>query len=140
MTRDKKAIRKKVNSVLVDFTFRNAIYIIDPIRVQNYKDIKGTLKGAELIFYEDNPNPITGKITTETTTEQDNKEDSSGKYLDEIVIINFIQQTTDTFKNWNPDLGFLKWFMAEPSRIPMFLMFGLVAYTLLRNYLMSGMF
>ena len=114
----------------MDFSYRNSTYIIDPTRVQNYKDKDGNLVGSELIFYEDNPNPINNLEVSE---------DLSGKYLDDVVLINFIQQTTDTEKNWNPpDLGFIKWFFDTHERIPLFLMAGFVAWTLLKNWIMTG--
>jgi hypothetical protein len=129
LTRDKQAIFKKINSKKVDFQFRNATFILDSNRVQNYKNEAGQIKGAELIFFEDNPNPV---------SYEDEPKDLSGDYLDDVVIINFIQQTTDSFRVWNPiDLGFLQWFIKNPTRIPFVLMFLAVAWTLIRDY-MSG--
>lgn len=130
LTRDKKAIFKRINSKKVDFEFRKATFILDSNRVQNYKNEAGQIQGAELIFFEDNPNPVSF---------EEEPEDLSGDYLDDVVLINFIQQTTDTARNWNPiDFGFITWFIKEPQRIPFALMVILVAWTLIRNY-MSGM-
>ena len=129
LTRDKKAIRKRINSKNIDMEFRKATYILDPNRVQNFRDKKGRIEGQELIFFEDNPNPV---------SYEEKPEDLSGAYLDNVVLINFIQQTTDTFGKWNmPDFGF-GWLLANPSRIPFLLMFGFVAYTLIKNYLAGG--
>jgi hypothetical protein len=132
LTREKVAKIKKVDSKKVDHQFRKATYIIDSKRVQNYKNEDGLIQGAELIYFEDNPNPV---------HHEDEPEDLSGNYLDDVVLINFIQQTTDTFRNWNPpSLGFLKWFAENPSRIPFTLMFGVVAYTMIKNWLQTGGF
>lgn len=129
LTRDKKAIFKKVNSKKIDFEFRSATYILDSNRVQNFKNQVGQIKGAELIFYEDNPNPVSFEAEPD---------DLSGDYLNNVVVINFIQQATDTFRVWNPiDLSFLTWFIKNPVRVPMTLMFILVVWTLIRDY-MSG--
>ncbi len=130
LTRDKKAIIKKVDSKKSDWGFRKSVYILDPNRVQNFRDPSGKITGQELIFFEENPNPLNHEASPA---------DLSSKYLDNIVIINFIQQTTDTFGKWDmPNFGFLTWFIETPSRIPFVLMVGLVAWTLITNYLATG--
>jgi hypothetical protein len=130
LTRDKKATIKNVDSKRSDYEFRKAVYILDPNRVQNFQDPNGEITGQELIFFEENPNPL---------SHEDEPEDLSSQYLDDVVIINFIQQTTDTFGKWNmPSFGFLTWFIETPSRIPFVLMAGLVAWTLIKNYLAGG--
>lgn len=132
LTREKKALRKKINSKKVDYEFRNATYILDSNRVQNYKNEAGQIKGSELIFFEDNPNPLSW---------EEKPRDLSGDYLDDVVLINFIQQTTDTWRLWNPiDLGFLKWFTESPVRLPFFLMALLVAWTLIKDYMTGTLF
>lgn len=132
LTRDKKAILKEVDSKRSDYEFRKAVYILDPNRVQNHQDPDGKITGQELIFFEENPNPLSHEETPK---------DLSSEYLDDVVIINFIQQTTDTFGKWNmPSFGFLTWFIETPSRIPFVLMVVLVAYTLITNFLAGGGF
>lgn len=147
LTRDKKAKIKNVDSKRSDYEFRKAVYILDPTRVQNYQDPDGKITGQELIFFEENPNPLSHESrTTETEPEKEGDKgkkqlDLSAKYLDDVVIINFIQQTTDTFGKWNmPSFGFLTWFVETPSRIPFVLMAVLVAWTLITNYLAGGSF
>ncbi len=130
LTRDKKAIIKNVDSKRGDWEFRKSVYILDPNRVQNFRDPAGEITGQELIFFEENPNPL---------NHEDEPKDLSSKYLDNVVIINFIQQTTDTFGQWNmPSFGFLSWFIETPSRIPFALMIGLVVWTLVSNYFTTG--
>ena len=130
LTRNKKALMKNVNSKQIDYDFRHATYILDPNRVQNYRNIKGDIAGQELIFFEDNPNPVSW---------EDEPTDLSDKYLDDVVLVNFIQQTTDTFGKWNmPDFGF-GWLSKNASRLPYFLMVGFVIYTLIKNYLAGGL-
>jgi hypothetical protein len=132
LTREKKAIFKKLDSKKIDFEFRNATFILDSNRVQNYKNQAGQIKGAELIFFEDNPNPLSW---------EEKPEDLSSDYLDDVVVINFIQQATDSFRVWNPiDLSFLTWFIKNPSRIPFVLMALTVAYTLFRDYMAGVLF
>lgn len=132
LTREKKAIFKNIDSKKIDFEFRNATFILDSNRVQNYKNEAGQIKGAELIFFEDNPNPLSW---------EEKPKDLSGEYLDDMVVINFIQQATDTFRVWNPiDLSFLSWFIKNPTRIPFVLMFLAVAWTLIRDYMTGVLF
>ena len=145
LTRDKKALLNKVNSTRGDYEFRKAVYILEPARVQNYTEEKESIAGQELIFFENNPNPVTFETKApEAKTDNETKpvkdpNDLSGKYLDAIVIINFIQQTTDTYGKWNmPNLGFLSWFVKDPSRIPFVLMAGAVVWTILKNIIWGG--
>jgi hypothetical protein len=129
LTRDKQAIFKRINSKRVDFEFRKATYILEASRVQNFKDKAGQLQGAELIFFEDNPNPV---------SHEEKPDDLSGAYLNNVVVVNFIQQATDTMGNWNlGGLGF-GFLFDKPSRIPIYLMVLYVGYVLLRNYLTGG--
>lgn len=130
LTRDKKAIRKTIDSNRNDWEFRKSVYILEPGRVQNYKEDFGAISGSELIFFEENPNPL---------SYESDPEDLSADYLDDVVIINFIQQTTDTVGKWNmPGLGFLGWFFEAPSRIPMSMMFGYVIYIIIKNQFFGG--
>lgn len=139
LTRDKKARFKNVDSKRGDYEFRKSVYILDPGRVQNYQDPDGVIAGQELIFFEENPNPLRHEIEVKNGDKADSPSDLSAKYLDDIVIINFIQQTTDTYGKWDmPSFGFLTWFIETPSRIPFVLMVGMVAWTLITNYLAGG--
>ena len=141
LTRDKKAIIKNVDSKRSDYEFRKAVYILDPTRVQNYQGPDGKITDQELIFFEENPNPLSHESEKKESDNGESQTDLSSEYLDDVVIINFIQQTTDTFGKWNmPSFGFLTWFIETPSRIPFVLMVGLVAWTLITNYLAGGSF
>jgi len=131
LTRNKKAIIKKVKTKNNDYEFRKAVYILDSKRVQNYTVSGSKISGAQLIFFEDNPNPI---------NHEEKPVDLSDKYLDDVVVINFIQQTTDTFGKWGGDLGIFAWLGANISRFPYFIMFGLIAWTLVKNWLVGGNF
>jgi hypothetical protein len=127
LTRDKKALIKKINSKKSNYDFRKSMYILSPKRVQNFSDEKGTIKGTELIFFENNPNPI---------THEEKPEDLSKTYLDDVIVINFIQQTTDTFGKWDiPSFGFFNWFIEKPARLPIVFMVLSVLFILARNYL-----
>jgi hypothetical protein len=130
LTRDKRAIIKKVDAKKSNYDFRKCMYILSPKRVQNYSDRNGVMKGTELIFFEDNPNPI---------THEEKPEDLSKTFLDDVVVINFIQQTTDTFGKWDmPSLGFISWFTEKPARIPIAFMILAVLFIVARNALESG--
>jgi hypothetical protein len=129
LNKDRTVKRKKVNATKRDFEDNRSLYILSPDRIQNYIGPTGMLRGAQIIFFEDNPNGITGK---------EDPEDKSALFLNDIVKINFIQQATDTFGKWEmPSLN-LSWLWANPSRIPMLLMFLIVAWTLIQNYLATG--
>lgn len=132
LTRDKRAIIKKINSKSNDWEFRKSVYILDPKRVQNYRKIgKEAVSGSQMIFFEDNPNPVNHEAQPT---------DLSSTYLDDVVVINFIQQTTDTFGKWGVGFGFLGWIGANISRIPYFIMLMFIGWTLLKNYLVGGSF
>ena len=62
LTRDKKAIRKRVNSKSKDWEFRKSVYILEPGRVQNYTDEGMLISGQELIFFDENPNPLSHEL------------------------------------------------------------------------------
>ncbi len=141
LTRDKKARIRAVDSKRSDYEFMKSVYILDPSRVQNYQDPTGRIAGQELIFFEENPNPLRHEIKEKESDKDNTKSDLSAKYLNDIVIINFIQQTTDTFGKWNmPNFGFLAWFFETPSRIPFVLMAALIAWTLIQSYITGGSF
>lgn len=132
LTRNKQAIIKKINAKSNDWEFRKSIYILDPKRVQNYRQKgKEKVSGSQMIFFEDNPNPL---------NHEENPEDLSSGYLDDVVVINFIQQTTDTFGKWNPNLGILAWITSNMSRIPFFIMLMFIGWTLIKNYFVGGSF
>jgi hypothetical protein len=131
LTRDKKALIKNVDSKNVDHDFRDSLYILESTRVQNYTGKKGELEGTELIFFEDNPNPL---------THEESPIDLSETYLDDVVVVNFIQQTTDTFGwkfGWDI-LSPIKWIIENPVRIPMILMVLAVLGIVIRNLLEGG--
>lgn len=141
LTRDKKARIRAVDSKRSDYEFRKSVYILDPSRVQNYQNPSGMIAGQELIFFEENPNPLRHETEEKDAKNKIISSDLSAKYLDDIVIINFIQQTTDTFGKWNmPNFGFLTWFFETPSRIPFVLMVALIAWTLIQSYITGGSF
>ena len=132
LTRNKRAIIKRVNSKSNDWEFRKATYILEPSRVQNYRKIdKNKISGSELIFFEENPNPV---------NHEEKPNDLSSAYLEDVVIINFIQQTTNTFGKWEGGTGIWTWLGANLSRIPYFVMIGFVAWTLAKNYFAGGSF
>jgi hypothetical protein len=129
LKKDRTVKRKNVNPNKRDFEDNKSLYILSPDRIQNYISPNGGLRGAQIIFFEDNPNGLSG---------EDEPEDKSALFLDDIVKINFIQQATDTFGKWEmPGLN-LSWLWSNPSRLPMILMFLIVAWTLLQNYLSTG--
>lgn len=126
LTRDKKVIFKKANAKRNFYKWRKQLYILSSDRVQNFLDKKGKIAGSELIFYENNPNPVTNL--------KDAKEvDKSQSFLDEIVLINFIEQTT---KQREIDFGWLdsiRGFFDNPARVVMIFMIFIVLLTLLQS-------
>lgn len=128
LNKDRTITIKKADSNKKDFEYKKSLYILSPDRIQNYTNHRGTLIGSEIIFFEDNPNGLTND--KEGT-------DKSEIYLDDIVVINFIQQATDTFGKWDlPKLN-LGWIFDNPGKIPMILMIGWVLWILFKEYFMS---
>lgn len=126
LRKDRTAKERTANPNKRDFEVNRSLYILSPDRIQNFVDRNGSLQGAEIIFFEDNPNGLTGI---------DDPEDKSASFLDDIVKINFIQQATDTFGKWEAPNINLGWLWSNPSRLPMIFMFLIVAWVLIQNYL-----
>jgi hypothetical protein len=126
LTRDKKAIIKKARAKKGFYKWRKQLYVLSSDRVQNFLNRKGKIAGSELIFYENNPNPV-------TNLKDKNKIDKSKSFLDEIVLINFIEQTT---KQIDRDWGFIDSigdFFSNPARLIIGLMVLIVILTLMRS-------
>lgn len=126
LNKDRSVTTKKANPNKSDFEFRKSLYILSPDRIQNYRNDRGYHKDSEIIFFEDNPNGLSGAVEPE---------DKSKSYLDDVVKINFIQQATDTFGKWDLPRINLGWLFDNPERIPLILLVGAILWVVVRNYL-----
>ena len=112
LLKNREAVRHRANAKKGHFKFGDGIYIISEVEIQNIK-MKGKILGAEAIYFEGNPNAVKYKKST--------KSDTSGKYLDEIVILNALKQTGSAPRF---DFGNMFSFLA-PLKNPTNLMYGL---------------
>lgn len=124
LTKERKALFKNGDAKKTDWEFRQAVYVLTPDRIQNFVNKYGMVAGSEIIFFENNPTGVSGKVE---------QEDKSSAYLDGVVLVNFIQQTTDTFGKWNLPSFNLKWFIETPSRLPVLLMVGMIIWALFKE-------
>lgn len=130
LKKDRTAVIRKANPNKRDFEYNKALYILSPDRIHNFESQRGVIMDSEVIFFEDNPNALSG---------EDNPEDKSQKYLDDVVVTNFIQQATDTYGKWEiPTIPGIGWLFERPERIPLVLMFGWVVWIVIRNMLLGG--
>lgn len=131
LRKDRTAQFKTANPKRPDYELEKSLYILSPDRIKNWTNKHGVHEGAQIIFFEDNPNGLTSKAKAE---------DKSLTYLDDIVKINFIQQATDTMGKWNLPSVNLKWLFERPERIPMVIMFGWVAWILFGDMIWGSLF
>ncbi len=109
LLKNREAVIHKANAKKAHFRFGDGIYVISEANIQNVK-VGGKIRGAEAIYFEGNPNAVGYKSMSDT----------SGKYLDEIVILNALKQTGSA-----PRFDFGSWLsMLAPLKNPTNLMYG----------------
>lgn len=124
LLKNREAVYHRANATKKHFKFGGGIYVISEKDIQNVlKD--GKILGAEAIYFEGNPNAVGyAKVA-----------DTSGKYLDEIMIMNALKQTASgprfDFGNWLAPLAPLK----DPVNLMYILFVGIIAYGILAQAL-----
>lgn len=109
LLKNREAIIHNANAKKSHFRFGDGIYVISEANIQNVK-VGGKIRGAEAIYFEGNPNAVG----------YNSMSDTSGKYLDEIVILNALKQTGSA-----PRFDFGSWLsMLAPLKNPTNLMYG----------------
>ena len=120
LLKNREAVIHNANANKSHFRFGDGIYVISEANIQNVK-VGGKIRGAEAIYFEGNPNAV-GYLTMS---------DTSGKYLDEIVILNALKQTGSAprfdFGNWLSMLAPLK----NPTNLMYGFFFAVIIYGLL---------
>ncbi|MHA2344849.1 MAG: hypothetical protein ACXADW_23620 [Candidatus Hodarchaeales archaeon] len=80
---------KKIQASISHMEFKEGYYIVNPEAINRISKNGVLTKGSEMFFFEGNPSPIPIK-------KPDAKEaDSSSKYLDNMIYVNFLEQTGD---------------------------------------------
>lgn len=124
LLKNREAVIVRANATKAHFKFGGGIYVISEKDIQNVKR-EGRIHGAEAIYFEGNPNAIGYEKIADT----------SGKYLDEIVLMNALKQTASgprfDFANWLGYLAPLK----DPVNLMYILFVGIIAYGLLAQAL-----
>lgn len=130
---DKTVLPKKINPKNPEFSHNQGLYVVITecvnrrIKVSN----EGTeLKDAEIFYFENSSSPIPNKKPSE-----DDK-DPSSKYLDDYVIRNAIEQTGQpgVLSVFSKTAALIKP-MFKPENIIKFIIFGMIAASLLNEFL-----
>lgn len=130
LKKDRTAVNKNADPNKRDYEYNKSLYVLSPDRIHNFESQRGVIMDSEVIFFEDNPNAISG---------EKDPEDKSTQYLNDVVVTNFIQQATDTFGKWEmPKIPGVSWLFERPERIPLVLMFGWIVWIIVRNQLTGG--
>lgn len=109
LLKNREAVIHNANAKKAHFKYGDGIYVISEKDIQNVK-VGGKIRGAEAIYFEGNPNAVGYKSMSDT----------SGNYLDEIVILNALKQTGSA-----PRFDFGSWLsMLAPLKDPTNLMYG----------------
>jgi len=120
LLKNREAVIHKANAKKSHFRYGDGIYVISEANIQNVK-VEGKILGAEAIYFEGNPNAVGYRTISDT----------SGKYLDEIVILNALKQTGSAprfdFGNWLSILAPLK----DPTNLMYGFFFAVIIYGLL---------
>lgn len=119
LLKNREAVFHRANSKKGHFKFGDGIYVISEVEIQNIKR-GGKIHGAEAIYFEGNPNAIKPKKAGTA--------DASGKYLDEIVILNALKQTGSAPRY---DFGSMFAFLAplkDPVNLMYYLFFAVILY------------
>ena len=122
LLKNREAIPHRANAKKGHFRFGDGIYVISETEIQNVK-MKGKILGAEVIYFEGNPNAV--KYKKQGTA------DTSGKYLDEIVILNALKQTGSAPRF---DFGNMFSFLAplkNPVNLMYYFFFAVIVYGLI---------
>jgi len=125
--RNREALIKNINRKSTHLMYHDGLYVISPENVNNYEE-KDKIKGSEILFFEGNPNPIGIK----------KQEDNSAKYLDEILLINALSQTSESPKfHVSSIIDVIDWFK-NPANLMWLFFIGVIAYGLIWGALHGG--
>ena len=109
LLKNREAVIHNANAKKSHFKYGDGIYVISEANIQNVK-VGDKIRGAEAIYFEGNPNAVGYRVMSDT----------SGDYLDDIVIINALKQTGSA-----PRFDFSNWFsMLAPLKNPTNLIYG----------------
>ena len=81
-----KKVKVKASTGLLEF--ENGCYIITANGINRISKNEKMAKGSEMFFFEGNPSPIPIK-----KPDKDDVADPSAKYLDDMIYVNFLEQT-----------------------------------------------
>ena len=97
LLKNRQAVIHKADARKTSFKFGGGSYIITETDIQNVEQ-KGKILGAEAIYFEGNPCAVGYKEF----------KDKSGKFLNEIVILNALKQTASgPAVDWGSSFAFL---------------------------------
>ena len=67
LTRAKEAVIKTINPGTGHYRYKDGLYVITQDAIANY-EFEGKVEGAEVFFFEGNPNPITSEGIKDKST------------------------------------------------------------------------
>ncbi len=125
LLKNREAVIREADATKPSFKFGGGLYIITETDIQNVRH-DGEIHGAEAIYFEGNPCAV-GYKKKET--------EESGKFLDEIVRMNALKQTSAGPRfDFSSSLAFLG-ALKSPVKIVYLLFFGVIAYALIAQAL-----
>ena len=133
LTRAKEAVIKTISPKTGHYRYKDGLYVITQDAIANY-EFKGKVKGAEVFFFEGNPNPITAEGIKDKSTD----------FNDDELLVNALKQTS---QGPTVDLGGIMdvvsgitGYLKEPANFVWLLFYGAIAYAILTSLLAGEMF
>ena len=124
LLKNREAVIHKADATKPSFKFGGGIYIITETDIQNVNR-DGKIHGAEAIYFEGNPCAVGYKVIG----------DESGKFLDEIVRTNALEQTAAGPRfDLSGSLAFLAP-LTKPTHLIYGLFFAVIAYAVIAQAL-----
>lgn len=124
-----KKVKIKASTGFMEFS--GGFYIVSPEGINRISKNEKIGKGSEMFFFEGNPSPIPFK------KEAEHKQDASRKYLDDMIYVNFLEQTgapkPEQFKS---ALKLIKP-LSSPANLVKLLLAIIIIGTLARSWLLT---
>lgn len=131
LTASKEAIIKEITPKSGHYRYRDGLYVLSPEAIANY-EFGGDIKGSEIIFFENNPNPLTKTGIS----------DKSKDFMDDEVLVNALKQTSHgprlDLGGLSDILGSITSYFSSPAKIIWFLFYAVIIWAILGPLISGG--
>ena len=131
LRKNRRITKLKIKASTGYLEFEGGFYIVSPDAINRISKNGIMTKGSEMFFFEGNSSAIPFKKA------DSNKQDPSRKYLDDMVYVNFLEQTgAPTTEQFKSVLKLIKPIM-NPANLFKLLLAILIVGTLLRGWIVQ---